>query len=65
MLDYKPNSKKIMKIKESCELTGIGKNTTYELVKRKDFPSLQVGRKYYILRDKVMDWFENHIGEKI
>lgn len=36
----------------------IGINAVYELVKKKDFPSLRVGRKFLIIEDKVDAWFE-------
>ena len=36
----------------------IGINAVYELVKRKDFPSVRIGNKFLIIEDKVDDWFE-------
>ena len=36
----------------------IGINAVYELVKRKDFPSVRCGRKFLIIEDKVDAWFE-------
>lgn len=36
----------------------IGINAVYELVKRKDFPSIRCGRKFLIIEDKVDAWFE-------
>ena len=36
----------------------IGINSVYDLVKRKDFPSVRIGNKYLILEDKVDAWFE-------
>ena len=31
----------------------IGINAVYELVKRKDFPSVRIGNKFLIIEDKV------------
>lgn len=36
----------------------IGINAVYELVKRKDFPSVRIGNKFMIIEDKVDAWFE-------
>lgn len=36
--------------------TPIGIHTVYDLVKKKDFPSLKIGGKYYIIEDKVGEW---------
>lgn len=36
----------------------IGINNVYELVKRKDFPSVRIGNKFLIIEDKVDAWFE-------
>lgn len=35
----------------------IGINSVYDLVKRKDFPSVRIGNKFLIIEDKVDDWF--------
>lgn len=36
----------------------IGINAVYDLVKRKDFPSIRTRRKFLIMEDKVDEWFE-------
>ena len=36
----------------------IGINAVYKLVKRKDFPSVRIGNKFFIIEDKVDAWFE-------
>ena len=36
----------------------IGINTVYDLVKRKDFPSIRIGNNFFIIEDKVNAWFE-------
>jgi excisionase family DNA binding protein len=35
----------------------IGIDKIYELVRRKDFPALKIGGRYYILENKVDEWF--------
>ena len=36
----------------------IGINTVYDLVKRKDFPSVRIDNRFLIIEDKVDAWFE-------
>ena len=43
----------------ACSLgTPVGINTIYSLVKRKGFPSVKIGRQYYVVEDKVNEWLE-------
>lgn len=42
--------------KEHQRLIGI--NAVYDLVKRKDFPSIRIGNNFFIIEDKVDAWFE-------
>jgi excisionase family DNA binding protein len=70
MQDYKivssePDPSKIMTVKQFYESTPFGLEKIYQLCHRKDFPSLKVGKRYYILRDEVMDWFKKHTNEQI
>lgn len=41
----------------------IGINTVYKLVRRKDFPSLKMGNRFYIIENKVDEWL-NKQSEK-
>lgn len=41
----------------------IGMVRIYELVHRKDFPALKIGGRYYILANKIDEWF-NKQSEK-
>lgn len=34
----------------------IGKDKIYELVRRKDFPALKLGGRYYIIENKINEW---------
>ncbi|MFT8347754.1 helix-turn-helix domain-containing protein [Clostridium saccharoperbutylacetonicum] len=45
--------------KEFMEEFGFGRNTTYEdLFKRKDFPCFRIGKKIFINRNKLVEWFD-------
>lgn len=41
----------------------IGRQKVYQLVKRKDFPALKIGGKFYIIEQKVDEWL-NKQSEK-
>ena len=51
--DYVPV---MLNIAELQEHLGIGKETAYRLVKRKDFPSVKLGREYRVLADSLKEW---------
>ena len=36
----------------------IGVNKLYALVRERDFPSVKIGGRYYVLVDKVNEWLE-------
>lgn len=44
-------------------LLGIGRSTAYELVNRRDFPTVRVGRKILIPRDAFERWLEAQTAE--
>lgn len=58
------NSKLSLTPKEAAEILGIGTNTIYSLLKDKDFPSYQVGNKWYVSRKGLDDWIDNQIKNK-
>lgn len=41
----------------------IGINTVYKMVRRKDFPALKIGKRFYIIENKVDEWL-NKQAEK-
>lgn len=42
--------------KEAKGLLGIGTNAIYMLCKDKDFPSVYIGGRIYINKNKLQDW---------
>ncbi|MBR6525600.1 MAG: helix-turn-helix domain-containing protein [Clostridia bacterium] len=42
--------------------TPIGIHKVYDLVKRKDFPSVRIGRKFYIIQEEIKNWLEKQTG---
>ena len=46
----------------------IGMNKLYALVKEPGFPAIRIGKRYYVIADKVNEWMEKraegHVTEK-
>ncbi len=40
----------------------IGRDKAYALLKSKDFPSIKIGRNYYILEDDFLQWINDYKG---
>lgn len=41
----------------------IGINTVYRMIRRKDFPALKIGKRFYIIENKIDEWL-NKQAEK-
>ena len=42
----------------------IGLTTIYKLVKEKDFPSVKIGGRFYVIEDKVYEWLQSLTGKR-
>ena len=47
---------KLLTVPELQQILDIGRDTAYNLVCRKDFPSVKIGREHRVLSDKLNDW---------
>jgi len=47
---------KLITVPELQQILDIGRDTAYNLVRRRDFPSVKLGREYRIMPDKLNDW---------
>ena len=45
-----------------ADLLGVSQSTTYELMHEKDFPTLQIGSRLVVPRDKFIDWMNGKIS---
>lgn len=43
-------------VTELQEALGVGRDVAYNLVRRKDFPSIKLGREYRIFKDRLTEW---------
>ena len=53
----------MMDVQETAQFLRVGKQAVYSLAKRSDFPSVVVGAKIRILRDRLMSWLENEMAQ--
>ena len=49
----------VMEVKDIQIFLKISRNTAYDLIKRKEFPTLKIGRLLRIRRNSFLEWFDN------
>ena len=54
----------MLSVPQVADVLGIGRTNAYELVKEKDFPSLKIGSRIVIPRDKFIQWIDEKVSEK-
>ncbi len=47
---------KLITVVELQKCLNIGRDTAYNLVRRKDFPSVKLGREYRVMVSGLQDW---------
>ena len=45
-----------------ADLLGVSQSTAYELMHEKGFPTLQIGSRLVVPRDKFIDWMKGQLG---
>ena len=63
-LTEKMNMPNMITVSELQKVLDIGRDTAYTIVKKKDFPSVKLGRKYMILTDDLPDWLQKQRKNK-
>lgn len=54
---------KILSVQQLSQEYGIGINKAYEIIHRKGFPVVFVGKKALILRSEINQWFCENAGK--
>jgi excisionase family DNA binding protein len=57
-------NKDAMNVDELAERLGIIRPKAYELVKRRDFPAIQLGRRVIIPVEPFREWLNNQAANK-
>lgn len=52
----------MLSVKELATVLGISRTSVYELTKTKGFPSIKIGSRVVIPKDKFIKWIEIQIG---
>ena len=55
-MEKQGNDKLCYKVGDLCGLLGISRPTAYELVRRKDFPVVRIGRRMLVPRAGLERW---------
>jgi len=56
--------KKLLKLSEVTQILGIGRSTVYELVARRELPSMRIGRCIRVSSESLEKWVkEREIAE--
>lgn len=52
-------------VRDASKLTGVGKDTLYKMAKQQGFPCIKIGSRFYIHRERILDWMKDHEGREI
>jgi excisionase family DNA binding protein len=61
----KPKDPLTLSPRQAAELTGLGMNACYALLKNGEMPSIKSGKKYFIPKSALLKWLENCGGNKL
>ena len=54
----------MLSVPEIAAVLGISRAAAYELVRSKDFPSLRIGTRIVVPKDKFINWINRRVEEK-
>ena len=52
----------VMNASQLSEVLGISRAGAYQLLHQETFPTLQVGKRLLVPKDKLILWIDNHTG---
>ena len=59
------NEEILLTIKDIQEIFQCGKNYAYSLTKLKGFPTIKIGKKIFIPKDKLKKWIDENTNTEI
>lgn len=65
MKETTPKGKRFYSIKEIQEIFGFSRSKALSLVKTHGFPTIRIGRSYYVDSLKLDKWIEENYGKNI
>ena len=54
----------MLSVPEIAVVLGISRAAAYELARSKDFPSLRIGTRIVVPKDKFIDWINTRVEEQ-
>ena len=54
----------MLSVPEIAAVLGISRAAAYELARSKDFPSLRIGTRIVVPKDKFIDWINRRVEEQ-
>jgi excisionase family DNA binding protein len=57
------NEKVMLGVKDIMKLMGIGRDRAYEIIKKGEFRSIQVGRRYLVHEQVFENWLKGEINK--
>ncbi len=55
----------LLKAKDLQQILSVGRDKAYALMKSDDFPSIKIGRDYYVTEENLRLWLEESAGKEI
>ncbi len=54
-----------LNVKQLAGYLGIGTNVAYQLVHRRDFPSIRIGKRIIIPKSQLEEWLKTNADKKL
>lgn len=62
MRENNENLPKVLNAEQLASTLGISRAGAYQLLHREDFPTLRIGKRMLVPRDKLMVWIDQNSG---
>ncbi len=54
----------MLSVSQVAKVLGISRTSTYDLVKKKDFPSITIGSRIVVPKEELILWIKNQVKSK-
>lgn len=55
----------ILNTQQLAEVLGISRAGAYQILNSKDFPTLRIGKRMLVPKDKLVAWIDDHTGGQV
>lgn len=55
----------ILNTQQLAEVLGISRAGAYQILNSKDFPTLRIGKRMLVPKDKLLAWIDDHTGGQV